>query len=58
MSRKRIVIMNGLIVLAFNREPGNSRQTAQGKNRIAQDILDKFGIVVSRFRYILFIFTF
>lgn len=57
MSRKRIVIVNGLVVLAFNREPGNAWEAAQGQHCIAQNIFNELWIVVSCFRHILLIFT-
>ena len=55
MSRKRIVIVDGLIILTFDREPGDARQAAQREDRVAQDVLDEFRILISSFCHVFLI---
>ena len=46
MCRKGIVAVDGLLVLTCEREIRKSRQLSQCKDRIAQDILDEFRMLV------------
>ena len=55
MRRKGVVVMNGLLILAFEREIGKSRLCAQGENRVAQNVLNEFRILVRRLGNILLV---
>ena len=57
MRRKGVVPVDGFLVLALQREICEPRQTPQGKDGTAQDILDELRILVCFFRDIFLIRT-